>query len=104
MENWEQNPIPYIAFAAIFVCCVIGIVLQFYAWRHLKPGIPRFGHKDSLFKKKDEYYTEEGMKYVNMQKTVTYVMAALFAVALFSSTPGSDVPDANEPAPEAPVE
>lgn len=62
----------------IGLCCAAGIVLQFYAWRHLKPGIPRYGHKDALFKKKEEYYTEEGMRYVKMQKGLIYIMAPLF--------------------------
>ncbi|MDF1750966.1 MAG: hypothetical protein P1V34_19055 [Alphaproteobacteria bacterium] len=61
------------------LCCVAGFVLQFYAWRHLKPGIPRFGHKDAMFKKKDQYYTEEGLKYIEWQKRIMNVMFFLFA-------------------------
>lgn len=61
------------------LCCIVGFVLQFYAWRHLKPGIPRFGHKDAMFKKKDQYYTEEGLKYIEWQKRIMNVMFFLFA-------------------------
>lgn len=66
------------------LCCVIGVALQFFAWRHLKPGIPRFGHKDSLFKKKAEYYTDEGLHYIELQKRVMYVMLALFFLFIAS--------------------
>ena len=65
---------------AITLCCIAGIVLQFYAWRHLKPGIPRYGHKDSMFRKRADYYTEDGMRYIEMQKKLTYVMFGLFVI------------------------
>lgn len=61
----------------IGLCSAAGIALQFKAWQHLKPGIPRFGHKDSLFTKKADYYTEEGLRYVGMQKRLIYAMAVL---------------------------
>lgn len=76
----------------IGVCCAAGIVLQFYAWRHLKPGIPRFGHKDALFKKKEEYYTEEGMRYVTMQKGIMYIMAPLFLLLVIIIEFSADAP------------
>lgn len=76
----------------IALCCVVGVVLQFYAWRHLKPGIPRFGHKDSLFKKKAEYYTEEGLHYIGLQKQVMYVMLFLFAIFIVTIELLADAP------------
>ncbi|MEC9267607.1 MAG: hypothetical protein RLW87_02260 [Alphaproteobacteria bacterium] len=67
-----------VAWGLLALCCFAGIALQFFAWRHLKPGIPRFGHKDSLFKKKAEYYTEEGLVFIELQKRVMYVMLTIF--------------------------
>lgn len=93
MDFGEHSPLQVIAVGLIGACCLAGIVLQFFAWRHLKPGVPRFGHKDALFKKKQEYYTEEGMRYVNMQKTLAYVMAVLFMLVLFGTDPGDDPGD-----------
>ena len=69
-----------IMLALLGLCCLAGIVLQFYAWRHLKPGIPRYGHKDALFKKKEEYYEPEGLRYIEMQKKIMYGMAGIFAL------------------------
>jgi hypothetical protein len=74
------------------LCCAAGIGLQFAAWRHLKPGIPRYGHKDALFKKKEEYYTEAGMRYINMQKQLMYLMAVLFAILILSIEMGAEAP------------
>ncbi|HAE00140.1 MAG TPA: hypothetical protein DCL95_06665 [Rhodospirillaceae bacterium] len=64
------------------LCCVAGFVLQFYAWRHLKPGIPRFGHKDAMFRKKDQYYEPEGLKYIDWQKKIMHIMFVLFAALI----------------------
>lgn len=74
-----------IALGTIVICCIAGIILQIFASRHRKPGIPRLGHKDALFKKKDLYYTETGMKYVEMQKYAMYIMAAMFILFLFTA-------------------
>lgn len=74
-------------------CCLGGLVLQLFAWRHLKPGIPRYGHKDALFNKKEEYYTEQGMKYVNLQKILLYGMAGLLVVFFLVTEIGRPPPD-----------
>lgn len=74
------------------LCSAIGIWLQFLAWRHLKPGIPRYGHKDSMFKKKQDYYTEQGMAYIRLQKGLMYIMAGLFAVLIFAIEYGAPNP------------
>ena len=76
----------------IGIACAAGIVLQFFAWRHLKPGIPRWGHKDALFKKKDQYYTEEGMRYVNMQKGLMYAMTPLLVLLIVIIEYSADAP------------
>lgn len=82
-----------VSLSGIALCSVGGIALQFKAWKHLKPGIPRFGHKDSLFTKKADYYTEEGLRYVGMQKRLIYVMAA-FALLLLVGIELSGPPEA----------
>ena len=71
----------YILIFVIAVSCFTGIGLQFLAWRHRKPGIPRYGHKDSFFRKKDQMYTEQGMYYIRLQKKLMYIM--LGAMILF---------------------
>lgn len=68
----------------VSACCIAGFVLQFYAWRHLKPGIPRFGHKDALFRKKDQYYEPEGMVYIEWQKRIMHVMFVLFILFIIA--------------------
>lgn len=83
----------------VSACCVGGLILQLFAWRHLKPGIPRYGHKDALFNKKEEYYTEHGMKYVNLQKMLLYGMGGLLVIFFIVTEIGR--PDA--PGPNAPV-
>ena len=71
----------YILIFVIGAACFTGIGLQFLAWRHRMPGIPRYGHKDSFFRKKDQMYTEQGMYYIRLQKKLMYVM--LGAMILF---------------------
>jgi hypothetical protein len=89
-----------VSLGGIALCSAGGIVLQFKAWQHLKPGIPKFGHKDSLFTKKADYYTEEGMRYVGMQKQLIYAMA-VFALLLLVSIELSGPPAAPPPAQPA---
>ena len=81
---WGFSPDFLLAVIGILIglCCAVGIGLQFFAWRHLKPGIPRWGHKDALFRKKEEYYTEEGMRYVNMQKNLMIAMTPLLILLI----------------------
>ena len=82
METPDVSTLQWVLVGLIAVCCVTGVGLQFFAWRHLKPGIPKYGHKDALFNKKKEYYTDEGMRYVNMQRIVMYAMGFLFMAFL----------------------
>lgn len=84
------------ALIGLTLCCVAGIVLQFFAWRHLKPGIPPYGHKDALFKKKDQYYTPEGMRYIEMQKKLIYVMLGLFFLFIYTIEADAPPPPGHE--------
>lgn len=58
-----------------------GFVLQLLAFRHRREEYGLFGHKDSMFRHKENAYTEEGMKYIRLQKMVIIAacIAALFA-------------------------
>lgn len=69
--------------------CVAGMVLHAVALRHRKPGVPRIGQKDSLFRKAEQHYTETGLKLIAIQKRLV-VGAMILVVLLFvlSRPPG----------------
>ena len=69
------------------IACIAGMALHVLANRHRRPGVPAFGHKDSLFRNKSQVYTEEGMKYVRMQKGLIVVAALLAVLLLVMGTP-----------------
>jgi hypothetical protein len=103
----DQDLVTYLQIGIIgliSLCCLGGLVLQIFAWRHLKPGIPKYGHKDALFNKKHEYYTEEGMKYVDMQKLLLYVMGGLLVVFFIVTEIGRpDAPPGHVPGTPPPT-
>ncbi len=63
--------------------CLVGMVLHGLAQRHRKPGVPRVGQKDSLFRKAEQHYTETGLRYVAIQKRLV-VLATILVVLLFA--------------------
>ena len=69
--------------------CLVGMVLHAVALRHRKPGVPRVGQKDSLFRKAEEHYTEKGLRLIWIQKRLV-VVATILVVLLFvlSQPPG----------------
>lgn len=73
----------------IFLVCLWGMVLHVFALRHRKPGIPIFGYKDSLLKRAEERFTEEGMKYVEQQKRLVVVAMILVVLLVVASMPES---------------
>ncbi|MCR9221663.1 MAG: hypothetical protein NXI21_15680 [Alphaproteobacteria bacterium] len=72
----------FVFLGLIFLLCIAGMGLHVMALRHRRPGVPIFGHKDSLFRRKHEIFTEEGMKYVEWQKRLV-VLAMILVVLLF---------------------
>ncbi|MEQ8602268.1 MAG: hypothetical protein RIB45_03030 [Marivibrio sp.] len=73
----------------IFLVCLWGMVLHVFALRHRKPGVPIFGYKDSLLKRAEERFTEEGMKYVEQQKRLVVVAMILVVLLVVASMPDS---------------
>ena len=80
--------------AAIFAVSIAGMVLQVKANRHKRPDAPPGPVKDAFFRRKHEIFTEEGMRYVEMQKKLMVVLCGLAIVFYFLTVPpGEDGTD-----------
>lgn|GEM_PF-5994571 len=67
----------------IAISCVAGMVLHFMTRKYRRPDLPRSVFKDSLFTNAEAAVTEEGVKYVRLQKNLV-VVATILVVLLFA--------------------
>lgn len=85
----EPTLTAYVSFFAFLVTIVTVLVLQVLALRHKREHGSAYMLKDSLFKHKDLVYTEEGMKYIELQKKVaSYGMLLIVAILLIGNVLG----------------
>ncbi len=82
----------------IFAISIAGIVLQIKANRHRRPDAPPGPVKDAFFRRKHEIFTEEGMRYVEMQKKLLGVLC-IFAIAFYFLTVPPEPDDSSETDP-----
>ena len=80
-EAVEPSIFVILSFLAFVAVIVSVIVLQILALRHKREHGGAFMLKDSLFKHKHLVYTDEGMRFINLQKQVA-IIGMLVIVAL----------------------
>lgn len=83
LAEGEPTLTAYVSFFAFVVTIVTVLVLQVLALRHKREHGSAYILKDSLFKHKDLVYTEQGMKFIELQKKVaSYGMLAIVGTLL----------------------
>lgn len=95
MEEGYNIPL-ILVLIAIFAVSVAGMLLQLKANKHKRPDAPPGPMKDAFFRRKHEIFTDEGMRYVEMQKKLLVVLCGLAIAFYFLTVPPEDAGEATE--------
>lgn len=97
MEQGLNIPL-VLTIVAILAVSIAGMFLQLKANKHRRPDAPPGPVKDAFFRRKHEIFTEEGMRYIEMQKKLLVVLSVLAVIFYFLTVPSEDGSDHPEPA------